>query len=437
MKSYLFLFFSASIIVLPLMGNAQEKKEEPKFGISFSGFIKTDVFYDTRQTVNIREGHFLLYPENIAPDANGNDANNKSSFNILSIQSRLRGSINGPDAFGAKTSGVLEADFFGNAGSGLDDVNGLRLRHAFVKLNWKTSELLVGQYWHPMFIAESFPGVISFNTGSPFQPFSRNPQIRFSKSFGGLKLIACVFAQRDFTSIGPEYAFVNNTYSVAPSASSKYLRNADVPAAHFQMQYNPKSTEHLFGIGIDYKTLMPELHTVNNAKNKKYESSEKVSGVSAIAFARLKLKPITIKFEGVYAQNATDLVMIGGYAVSQINDTATGAKEFTNLNTGSVWLDMNTHGKKVQFGFFAGYTKNMGTTETVKTSTFYARGYNIDNVYRIAPRVVFISGKLDIAFELEHTVATYGKVSANTKAELTDLKAVANTRALLAFVYKF
>jgi hypothetical protein len=147
--------------------------------------------------------------------------------------------------------------------------------------------------------------------------------------------------------------------------------------------------------------------------------------------------------EGVYAQNASDLVMIGGYAVSQINDTATGNKNFSNMNTGSVWLDANTHGKKVQFGLFAGYTKNMGTTETVKTSTFYARGpntagtTNIDNVYRVSPRVVFISGKLDIAFELEHTVATYGKVSANTKAELTGLKPVANTRALLAFTYKF
>jgi hypothetical protein len=159
--------------------------------------------------------------------------------------------------------------------------------------------------------------------------------------------------------------------------------------------------------------------------------------MSAIAFAKLKFKPVTVKIEGVYAQNATDMVMIGGYAVSQINDTATGSKDFTNLNTGSIWVDANTHGKKVQFGLFVGYTKNMGTTETVKTSTFYARGANIDNVYRVAPRVVFTSGKLDIAFEIEHTVATYGKISANTKTELADLKAVANTRALLAFVYKF
>jgi hypothetical protein len=425
------------IIGLSLVTRAQEKKDEPKFGISFSGFVKTDIFYDTRQTVNIREGHFLLYPDNISSDANGKDVNAKPSFNILSIQTRLKGTITGPDAFGAKTSGIIEADFFGNASSGLDDVNGFRLRHAFVKLNWKTTELLVGQYWHPMFIAESFPGVISFNTGAPFQPFSRNPQVRFSKTLGGLKLIAALFAQRDFTNMGPEYVFANNTYTSASVSSSKFLRNAAIPNLHFQMQFNPKSTEHLVGIGVDYKTLMPELYTVNNAKNKKYESSEKIGSISGIAFAKLKFKPLTVKLEGVFAQNASDLVMIGGYAVSQINDTATGNKNFSNMNTGSIWLDANTHGKKIQLGLFVGYTKNMGTTETLKTSTFYARGSNIDNVFRLSPRVVFISGKLDIAFELEHTLANYGKLTANTKAELADLKAVANIRALLAFTYKF
>ena len=237
--------------------------------------------------------------------------------------------------------------------------------------------------------------------------------------------------------MGPEYVFAINTYSSASVSSSKFLRNAGVPNAHFQLQYNPKSTEHLFGAGIDYKSLLPELYTVNDAKNKRFQSSEKIGSISAIAFAKLKFKPLTVKLEGVYAQNATDLVMIGGYAVSQINDTATGNKNFSNMNTGSIWLDANTQGKKVQFGLFAGYSKNMGASETVKTSTFYARGSNIDNVYRVSPRVVFISGKLDIAFELEYTVATYGKVTANTKAELADLKPVTNTRAMLAFTYKF
>ncbi len=38
------------------------KTEENKFGVKFSGFVKNDFFYDTRQTVAAREGHFLLWP---------------------------------------------------------------------------------------------------------------------------------------------------------------------------------------------------------------------------------------------------------------------------------------------------------------------------------------------------------------------------------------
>jgi hypothetical protein len=432
MKKIIFAVF----LVTSILVNAQNTGE-PKFGITFSGFVKTDIFYDTRQTVNIREGHFLLYPENILPDANNKDINAKPSFNILSIQSRLRGAITGPEAFGAKTSGVLEADFFGNENAGFSDVNGFRLRHAYVKLNWKSTELLIGQYWHPMFIAESFPGVISFNTGAPFQPFSRNPQMRVTKSFGGLKLIGSIFTQRDFTSTGPQYTYANNKFTSTSVANSKYIRNSGLPNGHLQIQFKPDSSEHIFGIGIDYKTLLPELYTVNNAKTKRYESSKTLSSISGIAFVNFKFKPFTIKLEAVYAQNAYDMVMIGGYAISQINDTATGAKNFTNLNTLSGWLDINTTGKKVQLGLFAGYTKNGGSAEIIRTTDFYARGADIASIYRIAPRIVFISGKVEIAFEIEHTVAAFGKINIDTKGTITDQKSVANTRGLLAFIYRF
>ncbi|MHC1703232.1 MAG: hypothetical protein AB9846_04930 [Tenuifilaceae bacterium] len=426
-----------AIAILPIFSFSQEKKAEPKFGITFTGFVKTDIFYDTRQTVNIREGHFLLYPDNESLDANNRDINAKSTFNILSIQSRLKGAITGPDAFNAKTSGVIEADFFGNENSSFSDLNGFRLRHAFVKLNWKSTELLVGQYWHPMFIAETFPGVVSFNTGAPFQPFSRNPQARITKSYGGLKLIGVLYSQRDFTSIGPEYKFENGLYSSAAVANSKYLRNAGIPNVHFQFQFNPDSSEHIFGAGVDYKSLLPELYSVNYNRMAKFKSSETINSLSGIVFAKFKLKPVTVKLEGVYAQNAYDMVMIGGYAVRQISDTLTGSKDFTNLNTLSFWFDANTNGKKVQLGLFAGYTKNLGSSDKIETKTFYARGANIDNVLRIAPRVTFISGKLDIAFELEHTIATYGKTNGDTKGGVTDGKAIGNTRGLVAFVYKF
>jgi hypothetical protein len=414
----------------------QEKKEEPKFGVKFSGFIKTDAFYDTRQTVNIREGNFLLYPDNISNDANKVDINAYSNFNILSIQSRVKAVITGPEAFGAKTSGLLEADFFGNENASFSDVNGFRLRHAFVKLNWKTTELLAGQYWHPMFIAESFPGVISFNTGAPFQPFSRNPQLRLTKTFGGFKLIGCIFSQRDFVSTGPEYTFTNNKYVASTTSSSKFLRNAGLPNAHFQLHYKADSLRLLVGVGIDYKIIKPELFTVNNAGTMRYSSDKTLSSISLLAFANLTTKPITIKAQVNLAENAFDMVMLGGYAVKEITDTATGKKEFTNLKTFSFWADFLTTGKKVQVGLFGGLTKNLGANDTIKGS-IYARGANISYVYRLAPRVVFIAGKLNIAFETEYTYAMYGVMNGNKKGEVINGKPVASTRAMLSFIYNF
>ena len=430
------VIFIISIIV-PLAVNGQEIKEAPKYGITFSGFVKTDIFYDSRQTVNIREGHFLLYPENISADADNNDVNARPNFNILSIQTRLKGTITGPEAFGAKTSGVIEADFFGNENSSFSDLNGFRLRHAFLKMNWKSTELLVGQYWHPMFIAESFPGVVSFNTGVPFQPFSRNPQIRLTKSSGNIKAIGVLFSQRDFTSTGPQYTFSGNKYTQTVAASSKYIRNSSIPNAHLQIQITPDSTENLFGAGVDYKTLMPDLYTVNNARTKKFSSTEMLPSVSAIAFAKFKFSPLTVRLEAVYAQNGYDMVMTGGYAVSNVADTATGARHFTNLNTASVWFDATTNGKKVQGGLFAGYSKNLGSSDLIETTDLFARGSDIASVYRIAPRIIFLSAKTEVAFEAEYTTASYGKFTPNTKGTITDLNKVSNIRLLLAFIYRF
>ena len=116
--------------------NAQEtEKKEKLFGIAFTGYVNCDVFFDSRQTVNAREGQFLFYPENVKSDAVGKDINAHGTFNILSIQTRVTGTITGPDIFKAKTSGVIEGEFFGNINP---NINSFRLRLAFVKLAWKS-----------------------------------------------------------------------------------------------------------------------------------------------------------------------------------------------------------------------------------------------------------------------------------------------------------
>ena len=72
MKKYFVIFLIVVFSVTALFSQDKGEKK-PLFGIKFSGFVKTDIFFDSRQTVAAREGHFLLYPENEKLDADGKD----------------------------------------------------------------------------------------------------------------------------------------------------------------------------------------------------------------------------------------------------------------------------------------------------------------------------------------------------------------------------
>ncbi|MBN2572549.1 MAG: hypothetical protein JXA68_10510 [Ignavibacteriales bacterium] len=376
-----------------------------EFGIKFSGFVKTDVMFDTRQVVSIREGHFLLYPSNEDLDVNNEDINKKTSLNMLSIQTRLTGNITGPEAFGAKTSGMLEGAFFGHSDG---DINGFRLRHAYVKLDWTNTSLLIGQYWHPMFITEVFPGVVSFNTGVPFQPFSRNPQIRLTQKFDDIFVSFTAASQRDFSSMGPL------------GTSSIYLRYSSIPILDLNFKY--KTDKLVLGVGGNYKSLMPRIETTLDNKTDK-----KINSFSGMAFGKYSSDDFTFKIEGIYGGNLTDLTMLGGYAVKSINAT-TGIEEYTEIQTFSAWSEI-VYGGAVKFGLFLGYTKNLGAKDEIIGAS-YTRGNNIDNVLRLAPRLEYRNGNAQFAGEVEYTSAGYGTI--DSKGKVTDAESIANIRFLFA-----
>ncbi len=387
--------------------------QDQKFGISFSGFVKNDFIYDTRQNVAIREGHFMLWPKPELLDINGADINAKANLNFLALQTRLTGKITGPDALGAKTSAVIEGAFFGHSDS---DVNGFRLRHAYGKMVWEHAELLFGQTWNPMFIAACFPGVVSFNTGAPFQPFSRNPQLRFTYKMGELNIIATAFTQRDFTSAG----------------GSSLLRNSGKPEFNLTLLYNTKSdngSEIVAGVSAGYKTLVPRLVT-----NANIVADEMVSSTLQEAFIKVKIPALTFKLEAVYGQNAYDLVGISSFALVSA-DPLTDHREYTPLSSMAVWSEIHTNGQKIQVGLFGGYSKNLGAGMEIDNTVQFGTRSNIDYIYRIAPRIIFNTGKIRFAGEVEYTTAAYGTY--NSEGMVENSIPVSNTRFLIAAYYFF
>ncbi|HUV01275.1 MAG TPA: hypothetical protein VMW32_09960 [Bacteroidales bacterium] len=406
----MFLLFACGIL------KVSSQETDPGWGIKLSGFVKTDFFFDTRQSSasnGLREGHFYLFPDNVQYDLAGNDINANASFHILNIQTRIKGDITGPDAFGAKTAGLIEAEFFGTSES---DLNGFRLRHAFVKLDWTKTALLIGQFWHPMFLTESFPGTISFNTGAPFTPFSRNPQIRLTQKAGEASFSLTAYSQRDFTSPGPD------------GNSNKYLRNSGIPGLNLQLRA-PAGDNLIAWAGIDYKRLRPELKSSLNA-----EAKATFGSFSAFGNIKIKTVPLNILLMGFYGQNSSDLMMIGGYAVSEVSGLFEESKTFTNLKTASFWADLSTNGKKVAFGIFTGLSKNLGADDPVSGSV-YGRGNNIGYLFRISPRVMVTDGRLSFAAEVENTTAAYGTIQ--TDGKVINTNNVSNLRFLLSTIYRF
>lgn len=413
MKKFHILF---SFALLPLFIFSQD---EPAFGIKFGGFVKTDIIWDSRQTVDLREGHFLLYPKQEDLDPDGNDINARASFNFLSIQTRLRGDIKGPDALGAKTSGAIEGEFFGMVDG---DINGFRLRHAYVKLNWKTTELLVGQMWHPMFITSSYPEVVSFNTGAPFLVFSRNPQIRLTKDLKNFRVILTALSQVDFKSTGPD------------GPSTKYIRNSAVPSMNINVEYSRKNAEEgkelLVGVAGNFKRLIPELESDSG-----YKSTEGINSMSGMVYFKLGFPKVVFKLAGLYGQNMFDYTMIGGYVAEEYTIQDKGFISYRNISTVSFWTELMTTGKKMQTGIFLGYSQNMGAGDIVM-GPYYSRGSNIYDLYRISPRFIYNAGKFRIAPEIEYTVARYGTLS-NLDGKVFDPEPVGNFRILLGVFYFF
>lgn len=399
--------------------NAQEKKDEIK--VKFGGYVHSLFTYDTRQTVSAREGFILLYPQDELLDPSGKDMNKGGVYNMAVIQSRVNAKIIGPEILGAKTNGLLEAEFIGNAES---DVNGLRLRHAYVNLDWGKTSLLIGQTWSPLFNAEIFPGTVGANAGLPFKAFARNPQLRLTHKTGNWKLLAAIASERDYTSTGPD------------GASNKYLRNSGLPILQGLVHYY--AGKHVLGLSGEFKNIKPSLASstgsVSTNNLTSWKNDETLSSWAVVASYKLNLKPVTFKTQTTYGTNLTDVLMLGGYAVKSLNPI-TNEASYTGIKVLGTWADISYNKNNFELALLAAYSKNMGAEDKVISGMIYSRGKNIGELYRIAPRASKQYGNFKMELEVEYTAAAYGDVT--EKAEVENTHWVGNTRISAGFYYFF
>lgn len=408
MKKIIFI-----LILLPVVLQAQDDK---LYNVSISGHVSYEMIFDTRQTVTARDGDVMLYPKPIDEDLSGIDINKRSSFNMFAIHSRLRTKVSGPDMFGAKTSALVETDFVG-----ISDIerSSLRLRHAIIKLDWEKSSLMLGKYWHPMFVVKSFPEVSSWGGGLPYAILSRNPQIRFKYKFNdNFSASITALTQSTFSSPGP-----NGT-------SPEYLKNSSKPEFDLHLQFSKNGW--LLGTVAGVKELRPRLQDANGQA-----VDETISSAFGSFYARKDWKNFTAKIKGIYGQNIFNFVMLGGYASFQLDNSNKWV--YSNYETGSIWTEFIYTHKKFFYGLYAGYTENFGLDtnnfEGMSLVDTYARATNVAYAYRISPRIGYKLNKFLIMGEVLRDVAAYGEPQIN--GDVINTKEVGNFRIQMHFKYLF
>lgn len=388
---------------------AQENTDPYKFSVT--GFVRADAIFDSRQVIEAREGFLLFYPKKPVFDLTGKDINAKPTFNQYAMTTRLTAKATGPDVLGAKVLALIESDFTGASNA---ENNSLRLRHAYISLQWTKTRLLVGQYWHPLDLPEMIPNVLSLNTGAPFHSFSRQPQLRLDQKAGKLNFVAVAASQRDYVNNGPQ------------GNSSVYLRNSVVPNLHGQVHF--KNTYLFAGVAVDYKLLTPRIST-----DSLYVADESVNCFSTSGFISYSSGKLAIKAQYTRGQALNDHLMMGGFGVTH-TDNQTNHREYSPLNYQAAWLNTSLTMNNWQPSLFLGYTKNNGSKETIN-GPVYARDADIDYIYRIAPMITYITGKFSLIVEVEYTVAAYG--TNDEKHKVMNSSETGDLRLGLGVVYGF
>ena len=441
------------------------------------GFIRNYFTYDSRECIAGTGDLYFYQPK----DENWNktedpelreDLNNKSSFRFLSLTTRVGLNIVDYKWRNTEFSGKIEADFFAGISattpSGVKQTHAVtgtaqfRLRQAYVTLGWDSLkmgkdyarvDLTLGQTWHPM--AADLCDVIALNSGAPFGPFNRSPQVRMDARLGKMfTLTAAGLWQMQYNSTGPD------------GQSAEYMAYSKTPEAYLGLSFHDKGW--IVRAGADVLSICPRhLGTALDAngnqimgtdgKPLQIKVNDRITTASPFLYLQYKKGEFSIKAKTIFAEAGEHMNMNGGYGVSKMNKD--GSYSYTPQRHSSSWISLvyggkvgkqeDKHPQKLQGILFAGYIKNFGTKEALldadndgKADMFYfPRGNNMNQMWRLTPTLLYSVGKFQVGLEYDITSVHYGDAQKGIKASngLADegLHWVTNHRVQLMTKYNF
>lgn len=457
------LLFSVLCVPAFAQDAKQEKKETAKSHLhqhfKLYGFIRNYFTYDSRESWSGTGDLYNYQPKDQKLNEYGDDLNAESTFRFLSLTTRLGVNIVGYKWRGTEFGGKIEADFYAGLstkGSGTHSLSGVaqfRLRQAYMTMAWDSLkmgedfarlDLTIGQTWHPM--AADLCDAIALNSGAPFGPFNRSPQVKFDARLGKyVTLTAAGLWQMQYCSTG------------ADGQSAEYIAYSKTPEAYLGLSVHDKGW--IFRTGADVLSISPRhLGTVPDdalGKDVTVKVSDRITTVSPFAYLQYKKGDFSFKAKTIFAESGEHMNMYGGYGVKAKN-TTDGSYEYTPIRHSTSWISIvyggkvgaqeDKHPQKLQGILFGGYVHNFGTKEAIidangdgKLDFYYPRSAAMNRMWRLSPTLLYTLGKFQLGCEYEITSVQYGDGKINPANGLSEngLHWVTNHRIQLMTKYNF
>ena len=392
------IIFLASALLVSGNAFAQERKDAPAAASHFKvyGFVRNYFAFDTRECLSGTEDLYFYMPkdENMS---GGEDLNATPSFRFAALTSRVGLDVTGYEFAGIKMGAKIETDFY----CGITGVTGtaqLRLRQAYVTLARNNHSWKLGQAWHPM--AADLPDIFSLESGAPFGPFSRTPQVTYDVNFSqNVGLTASAIWQMQYTSTGPE------------GASANYIKYGCTPELYLGLNF--KGSKGLLRVGADMLSIKPRKYNAAGDKT----VSDRLTTFNFFEYGQLKAGDFTLKEKITYANDGSHMNLVGGYGV--IDNALKDGWEYRPTRTLAGWFTAQYAQKDSRWipEILIGYSKNFGTSEAVSQAWFKNNASTVSQLIRVQPEIIYRLGKLDFGLEYMMTAAQYGDKGDRVTAE--------------------
>ena len=392
-----------------LTGSAAFAQEEKPAHFKLYGFIRNYVTADTRE-VNAGTHDLFFYMPKDKDMQGGVDINEGFNWRFLSLTTRLGLDVTGYKFGRMNLSGKVEADFYSLSGTGASAIiPQLRLRQAFVKLTWDESPLALtlGQAWHPMGV--DLPHITNLESGAPFNPFNRSPQITLDYKVGDFTFTASVLYLNHFLPTGPN------------GKSTEYYKYG-LPEFYIGAAY--KSGKFLTKLGLDMVNMRP-YRTVND-NGTTVTAHGLLSTFSPFLFFQYTDGLFQLRAKTIFAQAGEHMNLLSGYGVASY-DATTHTYSYTPMQDWASFVSFQ-YGKKTQVMCTFGYFKQFGTTkdlmQTANASTGAmeytlwmntAADTKIQQAFRATPTVAWNIGKFTVSLEYNLTAAQFGRGARNIR----------------------